>query len=162
MATSENLPKLHEIIEGIRFAMLTTIDTEGHLRSRPMSTIEIESDHELWFFTHFNSEKTHEVELNQHVNVSYADPDRQKYVSVSGRANIVRDRNKMEQYWNPIYKAWFPNGLDDPNLSLIRVDIEQAEYWDAPSSRMVRALSHLAAFTRGEVSQTAENKKVAV
>jgi general stress protein 26 len=130
----DSVQKLSELIRGIKVAMLTTVDDDGCLRSRPMQTLNQEFDGTLWFFTEANSAKVHELEHDRHVNLSYAKPDDNKYVSVSGKASVVRDQAKMRELWSPIQKAWFPKGLDDPNLALMRVDVEKAEYWDAPSS----------------------------
>src|SRR5205814_743785 len=134
----DSIEKLREMIKDIDFAMLSTVGPDGTIHSRPMATQQAEFDGELWFFTALHSLKVHEIQDDQHVNVSYADSDANRYVSVSGRASIVRDRNKAKELWSPIHKAWFPMGVDDPNLGLIKVTVEQAEYWDAPSSKMVQ------------------------
>lgn len=143
------LEQLREKIKGIRIAMLTTIDEDGALHSRPMATQEVETDGDLWFFTAAGSTKAGEVGRDQRVNLSYADPDDQRYVSVSGTGRLVRDPAKAKELWNPILKAWFPKGLDDPELALLRVDIEKAEYWDSPSSKMVQLVGFLKAVTTG-------------
>ena len=92
---NENIKKLRELIEQIQFAMLTTVEDDGTLRSRPMATQQTEFDGDLWFFTNASAPKVDEVQQNQKVNVSYAEPKDQKYVSVSGTAELVRDRQKM-------------------------------------------------------------------
>ena len=156
------LEQLREKIKDIRIAMLTTIDEDGSLRSRPMATQETESDGELWFFTAAGSAKAGEVERDHRVNLSYADPDDQRYVSVSGTARMVRDRAKAEELWNPILKAWFPKGLDDPELALLRVQSEKAEYWDSPSSKMVQLVGFIKAVTTGKRYEPdpGENEKI--
>ena len=130
------LDKLTELIEDIRIAMLTTAMPDGTLRSRPMATQRSESDGDLWFFTRASAAKAEEIRANPHVNVSYALPRENRYVSVSGAATLVRDRRKMEELWDQLYQAWFPQGLEEPDLALLKVDVERAEYWDAPSSTM--------------------------
>lgn len=134
---NEDVKKLGEKIADIEFAMLTTIEEDGRLRSRPMSTIRVDFDGNLYFFTRASSPKVDEVEREREVCVSYAKPDDQLYVSVSGKGRIVRDREKMKELWNPILKAWFPEGLDDPEVALLEIHVEQAEYWDGPSSTIV-------------------------
>jgi general stress protein 26 len=138
MAERNDIEKIRDLIKGIRFAMLTTVDADGSLRSRPMAAQEMELDGDLWFFTGASSHKVGEVERDHRVNVSFAAPDDNTYVSVSGTARLVRDKAKAEELWNPFVKAWFPKGLDDPDLALLRVEVEKAEYWDAPSSKMVQ------------------------
>ena len=97
----------------------------------------------------------------QHVNVSYAEPDQQKYVSVSGTAQLVRDRSKIEELWNPLFKAWFPQGLEDPDLALLKVNVDKAEYWDSPSSKVVRLAGFLKAVATGKpISNPGDNEKI--
>lgn len=139
--------------------MLTTIDG-GHLRSRPMSTQKFEFDGDLWFFTSDDTHKVEEIQKDDRVNVSYATPDDNHFVSVSGRTEIVKDRAKIEELWNPILKAWFPDGLDDPHLCLLRVRVEQAEYWDSPSGTLVQLVGFVKALATGEEMDDGENKKL--
>ncbi len=149
----EAINKLNQLIKDIDIAMLTTVEDDGTLRSRPMVAQNSEFDGTLWFFTGASSSKVEEVIQDRHVNLSYADPDNQRYVSISGTARLVRDPKKMEELWNPAYKAWFPKGLEDPDLALLKVTAEQAEYWDSPSSGVVHAIGLLKAMVTGERSQ---------
>lgn len=136
----EVIAKLRGLIKNIDFAMLTTVDDDGSLRSRPMSTNgEVEFDGDLWFFTSASSHKVHEIERQPQVNASFARPDKQDYVSLSGRAELVRDPAKIKQLWKPELKAWFPNGPDDPDVALLKIHVHKAEYWDAPSSLVAHA-----------------------
>jgi general stress protein 26 len=156
----ESIGKLSELIKDIKFAMLATAEPDGTLRSRPMATQQVEFDGDLWFFTGANTPKVYEIERDRHVNVIYAAPDKNVYVSVSGKARLVRDRQKAEQLWNPAYKAWFPKGLEDPDLALIKVSVEQAEYWDSSSSAVVHLAGFVKALATGERYQAGENEKI--
>lgn len=129
--------KLGEMIKNIKVAMLTTRKSDGSLHSCPMMTQGKQFDRILWFFTAAHSTKGCEIAEDQEVNLSYADPGANRYVSVSGRATLVRDRGKAQELWTPAVKAWFPKGLEDPELALLQVSVERAEYWDAPSSSAV-------------------------
>jgi general stress protein 26 len=151
---------LRDRIKDVRIAMLTTIDQDGSLRSRPMATQSAEFDGELWFFTGAGSPKVAEVQEDQRVNVSYANPGDNLYVSVSGMAKLVQDRAKAEELWNPALKAWFPDGLDDPNLALLKVKVEKAEYWDGPSSKMVQLAGFVKAIVTGKPYDPGENEKL--
>ncbi len=137
------MSKLSEMIKNIKVAMLTTRQQDGSLHSCPMITQGKQFERTLWFFTAMNSEKCDEVASKSEVNISYADPSTNRYVSVSGRAKLVRDRNKMQELWSPLIKAWFPKGLVDPDLGLLQVTVDHAEYWDTPSGKTV-ALFHIA------------------
>ncbi len=157
---NEPVEKLGEMIEGIQFAMLTTAEADDTLRSRPMVTQQVEFDGDLWFFTHASDAKVNETQRNPNVNVSFAAPDDQRYVSVSGRAESVRNRQKAEELWNPMYKAWFPQGLDDPDLALLKVHVDQAEYWDSASSTMVHIAGFVKALATGQPYEGGENEKL--
>jgi general stress protein 26 len=157
----ESIEKLKSLIENIDFAVLTTVNG-GQLRSRPMSTQEYEGSNELWFFTSDRTHKVDEIEADNRVNVAYAKPDDNVYVSVSGRAAIVKDRAKMEELWNPILKAWFPEGLDDPTLCLLKVTIEEAEYWDSPNSKLVQLAGFVKAIVTGQPAEGGEYGKVSL
>jgi len=154
--------KLNELIKDIGFAMLTTVDTDGSLRSRPMTTQEMQPDGVLWFFMSADSPKAAEIGREHHVNVSYGDPEHNRYVSVSGIANVVRDQAKAKELWNPAYRAWFPEGLDDPKLALLRVAADKAEYWDSPGSAIVHALGFAKAVLTGKPYDGGENKKISL
>ncbi len=156
---NESIEKLRELIKDIDFCMLTTIDG-GHLRSRPMSTQEFGSDGELWFFTSDNTHKVDEIAKDNRVNVSYSLPADDKYVSVSGTAEILKDRGKIEELWSPILKAWFPEGLDDPHICLMKVSVEQAEYWDTPSGKIVQLIGFVKALATGQEAGYGDNEKI--
>lgn len=158
--TQEATDKLISLIEKIDFAMLTTIDTDGVLRSRPMATQKAEIDGDLWFFTNDKTHKAEEIDKDNRVNVSYAEPKDNVYVSVSGAAEIVRDKAKMEELWNPILKAWFPDGLETQGICLLKVNVEQAEYWDSPSSTLVQVVGFVKAFVTGKRADGGENEKI--
>lgn len=145
----ESIKKLGELIKDVQTAMMTTMDW-GVLRSRPMATQDFEFDGDLWFFTSLETHKVEEIEKDRRVNISYAAPDKNIYVSVTGSASIVQDRAKIDEYWNPIYQAWFPEGKDDPNLILLKVTVEQAEYWNYSSGILVQALNFVKALVIGE------------
>ena len=154
------IEKLRDLIKKIDFAQFVTQDAvTGALRSRPMSTQEVEFDGELWFFTYGNTPKVRDIELNHHVNVSYADPGNQRYVSVTGTASVVRDRAKFEKFWSPVLKAWFPEGIDTPDLALICVDVQDAEYWES-DGKIASLLNMAKALVTGEEADYGENEKI--
>jgi general stress protein 26 len=155
----ESIVKLKELIEDIDFAMLTTING-GQLRSRPMSTQKFELDGDIWFFTSDQTHKVDEIEKDNRVNVAYSEPKDNVYISVSGRARLVKDKAKIEELWNPILKAWFPKGLDDPTLALLQISVEEAEYWDSPNSKIVQLVGFVKALITGTPADGGEHGKV--
>ena len=136
---AEASARLHELIDAINFAMLTTVTPGGVLRSRPMATQQFDAKTgSIWFLTSSDSPKVDEIADEQQVGLSYAEPSNQRYVSVSGRARVIRDKAKAAELWTPAAKIWFPDGVDDPRLVLLCIEVEAAEYWDSPSSKMVK------------------------
>ncbi len=156
----EEVQKLSELIKDIDFGMLTTMDEDGSLRSRPMSVNgKVEFDGDVWFFTYGNSHKVLEAKNHPQVNVSFSDIKNQNYVSLSGTAELVRDKSKIKEMWLPELKAWFPDGVDTPDIALLKIHGQKAEYWDGPSSM----ISHAVALLKGMAGQSAdigENRKV--
>ncbi len=152
--------KLADLIDGAKIAMLTTEEPDGALRSRPLATLQMDSEGHLWFFTALSSGKVEEIDQHRKVNLSYANTSTENYVSISGHARLLRDRRKMEELWTPWVKPWFQNGLDDPDLALLEVTIDEAEFWDAPASRMQRLFGLTRALSGGDKSQLGEHGKV--
>ncbi len=159
---TDAIQKLKEKVEKVKVAMLVTEQQNGNLRSRPMYTNKIEDDGVLWFFTSDESDKADVIEHeNRKVNLAYADPDSNTYISVSGKAEIVEDKAKMKELWNPSLKAWFADGLDTPDISLLKVTAEKAEYWDVTSSKMVQLYAFAKAVITGESAKdVGDNEKL--
>ncbi len=126
MLKKEELETLRELIKDIDIAMLTTATDEG-LVSRPMKTQEVEFDGDLWFFTKKETAKYEEILNDQDVNVAYAG---KSYVSVRGKAEIVEDLNKKKELWSKAYEKIMQTTYDDPDVVLIKVKAEAAEYWE--------------------------------
>jgi general stress protein 26 len=148
----KGLKKIGSLISEIRFAMLTTAAQDGTFDSRPMATQKKEFDGVLWFLTAQDSRKVDEVIADAHVGLMYADTKDQSYVTIKGRANVSRNKEKIHELWSPMYKAWFPGGEDDPQIRVLRIDVDEAEYWEASDSKIVRSLKYLAAAaTKGAV-----------
>ncbi len=158
----ENIRKLADLIKGIDIAMLTTTSADGRLVSRPLATQAVEFDGDLWFATSADSHKVAEIRANPRVNVAYASRDRNDYVSVSGLAQVVDDRARTAQLWTPAMKAFFPGGPDDPDLRLIRVAVESAEYWDGPGTVFGKALHFLMSAASENPRVLAENETLQI
>lgn len=129
--------KLWEMVGDIRVAMLTTRHGDS-LESRPMSAYVDRDERCIWFITPLDTEKTHEIEDGEMVNLAFVDMDEQNYVSLSGHARVVRDVAKQKELWNAYAEAWLPQGPEAPDVGLIRVEPAQATYWDSPSSKVVQ------------------------
>ncbi|TDN39479.1 general stress protein [Hymenobacter sp. UV11] len=149
---THDLSKLFEKIKDVRIAMLTTFDEEHNLHSRPMATMKPEADGALLFFTDKDSAKVYEVNKDNKVNLSYSDPDGNTYASITGTASTFRDEAKIAELWSEPMRGWFPKGKEDPSITILKIDIEKAEYWDSPSSLLVQAYAYARAVVTGERS----------
>jgi general stress protein 26 len=153
------LPKLLDSIRETRFAMFTTHDREDRLRARPMTTLEATDDGTLWFFGVRASELVSEASADPQVGLAYADNDGGSYAFVSGRCELREDQAKVEELWSDLHKAWY-DGPDDPDLQLIEVHIESAEYWDSPDSGVLRFLGIVKAAVTGQEHEVGEHGEV--
>jgi general stress protein 26 len=152
LSGQEGLEKIGSLIKHIRFAMLTTIAPDGTLDSRPMATQDTEFDGTIWFLTPEDSRKVSEIADDSRVTLVYADPGDAKYITVKGHAQVSHDQAKIHELWNPMYKAWFPEGETDPGIRVLRVDVTEAEFWEASDSKIIRSIKYLAAAaTKGSV-----------
>jgi len=155
------LKKINELIKDIRIAMLTTAGVDGTLHSRPMATQRSEFAGELWFLTRDDSGKVSEIHRDANVSLTYAD-GKSTFVALSGRARVARDQAKIEELWNPMHMAWFPEGKEDPEIRVMRVAVETAEYWDAPSNAVARNFQILLAAVTAGHAKVGENEAVAL
>lgn len=161
MAENENsydLPTLAKKLQDIRFTMFTTRQG-AELRARPMTTLQASEDGSLWFFGVRESELVQEVAADSRVGLAYADNGGGSYAFVAGSAYLREDRAKIEELWNPIHRAWY-SGPEDPDLRLIEVELETAEYWDSPDSGVFRFLGILRAAVTGEEHEVGEHGQI--
>jgi general stress protein 26 len=141
MADKDNpYDKLWGMIDKARFAMFTTLEADGVLRSRPMTTVQNLFDGTLWFFAKADAEVVRAVQRNPEVSLSYGNSTSADFVAVSGTAKIVTDVEKKRALWTAAVKAWFPEGPDSPSVVLIDVEAHHGEYWDS-SAKLVQLFS---------------------
>ncbi len=159
LSRQEGIEKIAGLIKDIQIAMLTTVGTDGPLHSRPMATHQTPFDGELLFLTADDTGKVYEIRKDAEVALTYVDP-KHTFLTLSGRASVINDRELIEKLWNPSYKAWFPGGKDDPSIRVLRVTVEHAEYWEAPSSAVVRNVKILARAVTGGKTAVGEHARV--
>lgn len=150
----EAVETIRHLIKGIDVAMLTTVTDEG-LVARPMKTQEVEFDGDLWFLTKTDTDKYGQLQRHPEVNVSYVG---KSYVSVRGRAELVNDREKIKQFWNPAYASFLHTTSDDPELVLIKVKAEAAEYWE--TGNLVKMVKRMFSQITRQKSREELNKTV--
>jgi general stress protein 26 len=159
----EGIKKIGDLIQDIRMCMMTTAASDGSFDARPMATqFPKDFDGTLWFLTRNESGKVAEIQQDDHVSLLYADNGDSKYVSIKGRASVSHDKAKIHELWNSMYKAWFPDGEDDPAITVLEVRMTEADFWEASSSRLVRGIKYLAAAATGGKVDVGEAGKVTV
>lgn len=147
MATTEELEQLQALIGKARIGIITTVNEEGHLVSRPMAVKEREFDGDLWFFTEDPSHKTDEIRSNPQVNVALESG--KGWVSLAGRAEVVKDAAKIDELWDTGAQAWFEEGRGDPKVALLKVTAHTAEYWASDDPKPLVLLKYAKAAVTG-------------
>ena len=147
--TASDRQHVADLVSRAEVAMLTTMTQEGKHVSRPMGLQEADLDGDLWFFAYDDSAKAAQIRVNPEVNVSFSDTKNHSRTSIAGRAQIVHDRQKAEQLYSSTLDAWFPDGLETPGLTLIRIEADTAEYWEGPTSTVAWVTENLRAAVTG-------------
>ncbi|GGF64471.1 general stress protein [Azorhizobium oxalatiphilum] len=131
-----NEMSIHDIWQEMadRHACMLIDQDGGRLRARPMAPVAREEEGAIWFVTDVNAAKDDEIQANPQVCLAFSDEDDHFFLSVSGRAEVVRDIAKLKEIWTTPMEAYFPGGPNDPNALLLRVTPEQAECWQGDST----------------------------
>lgn len=126
----EAIPEIAERLKAIDTCMLATHGDDGELHARPMSNNgQVEWDGSSWFFAPADGRLVAEIRRDPTAVATYRAEDRFAWVALSGRAELVDDVDAKRRNWLPELERWFPNGPDDPNVALIRVDATGAQWW---------------------------------
>ena len=133
---------LAEMVEGIPYAIRVMRDEHGRFDSCPLNTHDAPFDGTLWFFISASGRLARQLRANRDVLLTYADPDRSRYVSMRGVASVLRDAPSARDLWYPQAQAYFPGGPEDADLALLSVAVQEAEYWESPgeSSGIIRII----------------------
>ena len=154
---------LWDLIKHTRFCMLAHRHPDGSLHSHPLTTMNdsLGEDGCLYFFVSRSTEVGQRLAQDGNVNLSYANPDKDTWVSVSGTARMLDDEAKKKELFGPMAKAWFPGGPDDPDLQLMEVRIDEAEYWNVKQNKLLQLLKMgKAAATGTRPSHMGEHEQV--
>jgi general stress protein 26 len=140
--------KVLEIMRGQRFCMLTSIGADGRLHAHPMTPQEVTDGGDAWFFVDRTSEQAANVTAEKRVNLAFSDGS--TWLSVAGHASLRDDRAKIDELWNDMVEAWFPEGKESPDVTLLLVEADTAEYWDTPGGRIASVLAFARTKLTGE------------
>nr|WP_294942040.1 pyridoxamine 5'-phosphate oxidase family protein [uncultured Mucilaginibacter sp.] len=160
--TTESLKYFRDEINEVKTAMLTTYNADRGFSSRPMGTADVDDEGNIWFFTNEHSEKASEISVENTISLTYSDPKNHTYLSIIGEAELLDDKAKMKELWNPFIKAFFPEGLEGPELMLLKITPTDAEYWDSDSSSMVVLFNMLKAAVTGKRYDEGKHGKIAL
>ncbi|WP_083257261.1 pyridoxamine 5'-phosphate oxidase family protein [Arcticibacter eurypsychrophilus] len=152
--------ELSSRISDIKIAMLSTVNPNGSLDSRPMYTFPIKDDSLIWMFARKSAQKTIEIAQNPHVILNYSDTEKGLYITVNGLATISTDMVKVEELWSDRYKTWFPYGKTDPDLCLLRIEPDKAEYWDSPDLLIAQIISLVKNTLGGKTNEEGDHKEI--
>jgi general stress protein 26 len=158
MATKDEIEQLGSLIAKARIGIITTVNGDGHLVSRPMAVKEREFDGDLWFFTEDPSHKTEEVRANPQVNVALESG--RGWVSLAGEASVVKDAAKIDELWDTGAEAWFTEGREDPKVALLKVTAHSAEYWATDDPKPLVLLKYAKAAVTGGRPDVGEARTV--
>lgn len=158
---NQHTEKLVEMLKDARVCMLITQEKDNdNISGRPMAMNKIDEDGTMWFFTKASSEKVDEIEESKKVSIAITNESSQNYLMIHGTATLVNDKAKMKELWSFITKAWFPLGLDDPDMRLIKVTPNEVNYWDSNSSKMAVLFNILKAIVTGKEYAEGEHGKI--
>ena len=155
-----NLEKFKELLKDIHSCILITRALDGELDGRPMATTEVDEEGNLWFFTNDYSKKVKEIAWDNKVYLTFASQAQNSYVVINGIASISNDQEKMKQLWNPLLKAWFPGGLEDPGVALLKIEPYRVEYWEGSSGKAVTGFNILKSIVTGKEYNQGEHERI--
>ncbi len=156
----KTIQDIRDMVQDMKVCMMATISDGGQMRSRPMQVQEMDLLNQIWFFTSEFTSQAHDVENNMAVCLDFIDTGGQRYLSLNGFGEVVHDKEKMKELYTPIMRAWFPEGLDDPKLTLLKVVPTSAEYWEAGGSRIGTMIDIAKAVVTGTTYKQGEHERV--
>ena len=154
--------KIKDFVDEIKVCMFCTSVTDMPFRTRPMSTLEVDEEGNLWFFSGKSSDKNDEIKNDDTVQLIYSKNSDVHFLTITGKASLVEDQAKKDELWNPIVKAYFPEGKDDPNLSLVKIKPEAAHYWDTINGKMITWFKMAASAVTGNQNNVGVEGKLKV
>ncbi|GAA4858523.1 pyridoxamine 5'-phosphate oxidase family protein [Luteimonas vadosa] len=137
-STDAQREKLAKLVGTFGTAMLSTVDGGGRIVARPMTPLGDDFEGVFWFATETDNPAAEDIRARPAVHVGLMHEGDNHYVSASGRAEVVTDRAQIERLWSPALDVFFKGGKYDPNVCLLRVDVDEASYWDGPGNLLTK------------------------
>ena len=158
----EAIKKLKEMVDDITTCMFCTEVENVPFKTRPMATVDVDDEGNLWFFSNKSSDKNDEIKDNSTVQLLYAKNSDSHFLTVTGKTQIVWDKEKIDELWTPTMKAYFQDGKDDPNISLLKIRPEEAHYWDTINGKMITILKMATSAVTGAQTNIGVEGKIKV
>jgi general stress protein 26 len=146
--------KIKELATKADVCLFTTRLDRLPLTTRPMSTRTVDDDGSIWFFSRKDSNKNREIAEDNRVQLFYSNLSNSEFLSVYGRATILKDDRKAKELWSALAKTWFNDGYDDPELTLVKIEPEQGYYWDTKDGKVVSLIKMAAGAITGKELDT--------
>ncbi len=162
LANQEAVKKLQEMAEEVKVCMFCTYDATNRLQTAPMSANKVDDEGNIWFISDKNSKRNEDITGNDTTDLIFGDPSKENYISVHGSSEILFDKEIIKELWNPIVKTWFQGGVDDPNISVIKVMTEEAYYWDTKHGKMVSFLKIITGAVTGKTMDDGVEGKISL
>ncbi len=124
------LDRLINMVDTSDVCILITTDIDGHRHNRPMAAVKFDDKGDCWFFASKSSGKLQDISHNNKLQVVFANPATDQYLEVQGTGSITCDENEIKHKWSPLVSQWFPNGVNDPELCMVKVEVTNIFYWD--------------------------------
>lgn len=150
LSGNDAIDKIKSLVKSEQMCLFTTKLNTVPLSTRPMSAMQTDDEGNIWFFSAKSSDKNHHINDDKRVQLFFSNPSSSEFLSVYGSASITTDREKIEKYWSPIIKAWFTEGKDDPEVTLIKVAPEESYYWDTKNNKVVSMVKILSSVVTGK------------
>lgn len=149
LSGQEAIEKLKELIKSESICFFCTNLLQQPITTRPMSTQKVDDHGNIWFMSSIKSGKNEEIVDNNSVQLFYSNPSNYEFLSIFGTASIYTDREKIYEIWTPFAKAWFKDGKDDEDISLIKVTPQSSYYWDTKNNKIISMIQMLASIVTG-------------
>jgi general stress protein 26 len=140
LSNQDAIKKMKDMAEEVQICMFCTYDAQNKMQTAPMSANQIDDDGTFWFLSTKESTRNSDIQGNNSTDLIFAQPSKSNYISIRGTSEILYDKQKINDLWNPIVKTWFTEGKDDPSISIIKFTPEEAYYWDTKNGKMISFL----------------------
>lgn len=159
----EGILKLQKLVDTIKFCFFCTdLKNQNATNSTIMTTQKVDEDGNIWFFSGLNSDRNRDIKADKNIQLFFSSPENNAFLSANCEAEIVLDKAKMEELWNPVLKIWFKDGVDDMNISLIKVAVKEAYYWDSEGGKMVNFIKMIGSLITGNDYVDAKEGKIKI